>query len=272
MQTGGPSGGCLPEDAARHAGRLRQPDRGRIDDGIGRHDRHGRSDLHGRRGPLLHRLPHRGIMRQVRPVPRRVAHLAGHPDPDHAGQGQAGRHRPAPRDRRGHAGLLPVRAGHVGPQSGPVHDPILQGGVRRAHQGPRLPGGRLQGADRVYRSIRRNATGATPASRGCSTQGHHGRGQERTSSTRASASSAEPASKCASATRSDKVQESQHEDHQSSKSTVSRPRPRTERRSLAIARSSASRFPRFAITRSSNLTASAASARSRCGPARGSAW
>ena len=53
VQTGGPSGGCLPEehldlnisyDALTGAGN---------DDGIGRHDRHGRHFVHGERGPLL---------------------------------------------------------------------------------------------------------------------------------------------------------------------------------------------------------------------------
>ncbi len=55
--------------AARHARRLRQPDRGGLDDGLGRDDRHGRPDLHGGRRPLFHRLPHRGVVRQVHPLP-----------------------------------------------------------------------------------------------------------------------------------------------------------------------------------------------------------
>ena len=51
-------------------------------------------DLHGGRRPLLHQLPHRGVLRQVRAVPRRAAaRLQDDPDPDHARAGARGRHR-----------------------------------------------------------------------------------------------------------------------------------------------------------------------------------
>ena len=43
VQTGGPSGGCLPVVAVRPARGLRGPRRGRLDDGLGRHGGHGRA-------------------------------------------------------------------------------------------------------------------------------------------------------------------------------------------------------------------------------------
>ncbi len=70
VQTGGPSGGCLPEehldlnisyDALIGAGN---------DDGIRRHDRHGRHFVHGERGSLLRGVLHDGIVRQVHSLPR----------------------------------------------------------------------------------------------------------------------------------------------------------------------------------------------------------
>ena len=39
VQTGGPSGGCIPAELPRHAGRLRVARRGRLDHGLRRHDR-----------------------------------------------------------------------------------------------------------------------------------------------------------------------------------------------------------------------------------------
>ena len=41
VQTGGPSGGCLPAELPRHAGGLRVAGEGRFHHGLGRHDRHG---------------------------------------------------------------------------------------------------------------------------------------------------------------------------------------------------------------------------------------
>ena len=57
VQTGGPSGGCLPAVLLDLPVDFDEPDRGRLHDGLGRHDRHGRAHLHGRRGALLHGLP-----------------------------------------------------------------------------------------------------------------------------------------------------------------------------------------------------------------------
>ena len=74
VQIGGPSGGCLTEehldypmdfDSLKKLGaiigpdRLRQPAGKRIDDGFGRHDRHGRRRLHGVGGQILPRIHRR---------------------------------------------------------------------------------------------------------------------------------------------------------------------------------------------------------------------
>jgi NADH:ubiquinone oxidoreductase subunit F (NADH-binding) len=56
VQTGGPSGGCIPHRQARCSGRLRFPDPARLDHGFGRHGGDGRRQLHGRRRPLFHRV------------------------------------------------------------------------------------------------------------------------------------------------------------------------------------------------------------------------
>ncbi len=56
VQTGGPSGGCIPEDMLDLHGRFRRAGQSRLDDGLGRHDRHGRDHLHGGHCPLFSRL------------------------------------------------------------------------------------------------------------------------------------------------------------------------------------------------------------------------
>ena len=71
VQTGGPVGRLHPRGHVRHAGRLRDARPARLDHGLGRHGRHGRRQLHGRRRPLLHRVHPLGELRQVRPVPGR---------------------------------------------------------------------------------------------------------------------------------------------------------------------------------------------------------
>ena len=72
VQTGGPSGGCLPDRMPRYAGRLRIAGQGRFDHGLGRHDRDGRKLLHGRCRQVLHGLLHDRVLRQVHSVPRRA--------------------------------------------------------------------------------------------------------------------------------------------------------------------------------------------------------
>ena len=69
VQTGGPSGGCIPEDLLDLPVGFDELTKAGSDDGLGRHDRHGRRYLHGRCRPVLPGLPHRRIVRQMRPLP-----------------------------------------------------------------------------------------------------------------------------------------------------------------------------------------------------------
>ena len=71
VQTGGPSGGCIPAEPLDTPGRLRVADQARLHHGLRRHDRHGRDHQHGRRGPVLHGVLHGRIVRQVHPLPGR---------------------------------------------------------------------------------------------------------------------------------------------------------------------------------------------------------
>ena len=75
VQTGGPSGGCIPADAPGHTRRLRVAHRGRFDHGLRRHDRHGPGHQHGGRGPVLHGILHGRVVRQVHPLPRGTVQL-----------------------------------------------------------------------------------------------------------------------------------------------------------------------------------------------------
>ena len=147
VQTGGPSGGCIPEEHAGPASGLRRAHQGRFDDGVGRDDRHGRGHLHGRRRPVLHRLPDRRIVRQVRPVPRGHAADAQDPDGHHQGQGKDGRSRTPGGTVRGRQGGLPLRPGQERPQPVPEHAALLPGRVRGAHQRETVPGPLVQGVD-----------------------------------------------------------------------------------------------------------------------------
>ena len=70
VQTGGPSGGCIPQEMFDTPGGLRDPGAARLHHGLGRHGGDGRRQLHGGRGPLLHRVHPFGILRQVRALPR----------------------------------------------------------------------------------------------------------------------------------------------------------------------------------------------------------
>ena len=79
VQTGGPSGGCLPPETLDIPVDYESLARPGIDHGIGRNDRDGRKFLHGRCSPLLHGFLHDRILRQVRPLSRR--HL---PDAPHS--------------------------------------------------------------------------------------------------------------------------------------------------------------------------------------------
>ena len=81
VQTGGPSGGCIPQDMFDTAGRLRKPGAAWLHHGLGRHGRDGRRQLHGRRRPLLHRVHPFGIVWKMHSVPRRAEQVPAHSEP-----------------------------------------------------------------------------------------------------------------------------------------------------------------------------------------------
>ena len=79
IQTGGPMGGCLPEEYLDLPDRLRIADLRRLDDGLGRSDRHGRRHLHGGYRPLLHGIHPGRKLRQMHPLPGRHPPHPGDP-------------------------------------------------------------------------------------------------------------------------------------------------------------------------------------------------
>ncbi len=85
VQTGGPSGGCLPTSKLDLPIDYESLTAAAADHGLGRHDRHGREDLHGRRRQVLPELPARRVLRQVHPLPGGHPAHARDPDPDHGG-------------------------------------------------------------------------------------------------------------------------------------------------------------------------------------------
>ena len=54
VQLGGPSGGCIPRGTSGHPGGLRIDHPAGSHCGLGRHDRHGRAQVHGRRRKVFH--------------------------------------------------------------------------------------------------------------------------------------------------------------------------------------------------------------------------
>ena len=87
IQTGGPSGGCLPGKPPRDADRFRFPERGRLDDGVRRPRRDGQRHLHRGRRPFLPLLHPERIVRQVRALPGRDAPHGRDPGQDPDGKG-----------------------------------------------------------------------------------------------------------------------------------------------------------------------------------------
>jgi NADH-quinone oxidoreductase subunit F len=81
MQTGGPSGGCIPQEMFDTPVDYETLAPARLDHGLGRHGGDGRRQLHGGRGPLLHRVHPLGVVRQVRPLPRGLGPGAAHAEP-----------------------------------------------------------------------------------------------------------------------------------------------------------------------------------------------
>lgn len=94
VQTGGPSGGCIPAEDFGHAGGLRIVDQARLNHGLGRDDRDGRDHEHGGRGALLHGLLPGRVLRQVHSLPHRHRANARIANPNHGSEGDRPRFEP----------------------------------------------------------------------------------------------------------------------------------------------------------------------------------
>jgi NADH-quinone oxidoreductase subunit F len=122
---GGTLGRLHPREVSRHGRRFRRTDQDRLDDGLRRHDRHGRGQLHGRCGQVLHQLPRQRILRQVRSLPGRGPAHAGHPARHHRGQGPGGGCGAPREDGHGHHRRIALRPGQQRPEPRLEHNPLL---------------------------------------------------------------------------------------------------------------------------------------------------
>ncbi len=146
VQTGGPSGGCIPEQFLDLPVDFDELSKVGLDHGLRRHDRHGPGHLHGGRRALFRGLPQGRVLRAVQPLPRGAEEHARHPDRHLRRQRQGGRHRTAGRARHDDAEILPLRSGNIGPQPGADQHSVFPQRVRGPHPGQEMPVGDLQGA------------------------------------------------------------------------------------------------------------------------------
>ena len=145
VQTGGPSGGCIPPDLFETPVDYEIARQTRRHHGVGRHGGDGRRQLHGRRRPLLHSVHPLRILRQVHALPGRAGQGASHPHPHHQGPGARGGSR---RPRRAWADdprHVPLRARADGAQLSPNNLAAFPRRVRGPHSGEALPRRRLPG-------------------------------------------------------------------------------------------------------------------------------
>ena len=84
-----------PHGDARYSRGLREPGAHRLHHGLRRHGGHGRRQLHGRCGPLLHRVHPLGVLRQVRALPGGPQQGAAHPQRHHQRPGNPRADEPA---------------------------------------------------------------------------------------------------------------------------------------------------------------------------------
>ena len=83
VQTGGPSGGCIPHEMFDTPVDYESLAQLGLHHGLGRHGGDGRRQLHGRRRPLLRRVHQLRVVRQMRSLPRGPEQVPAHPEPHH---------------------------------------------------------------------------------------------------------------------------------------------------------------------------------------------
>ena len=118
VQTGGPSGGCIPAAAAGFARGLSETGRGRLHHGLRRHDRHGSGHLHGGCGPVFSGFSQGRILRPVQSLPGRHEADARDPDQHLPGQRQGRGYRTPGRAGRHDSEVLALRSGNIRAQPG----------------------------------------------------------------------------------------------------------------------------------------------------------
>ena len=201
VQTGGPSGGCIPGRIPGPARGLRQPPTGRLHHGLRRHDRHGQPYCMVDVARYFISFLDGGILRQMHPLPGRAETPARPPERNH--------HRPGERwpiwtswkscaaamacaslCGLGQSAANPVRS----------HPEILPGGIRDPYPGQEMPCPGLPAPAEIHHRSGNvhQMSGLCPGMPG----GRHQRPQERSSGTsiRTSASNADSAMKPASLT------------------------------------------------------------------------
>ena len=144
VQTGGPSGGCIPRAVPRHArSTTRSLTQARLDHGLRRHDRHGRGQLHGRRRQVLPGV-HARTSRCGKCTPCRDGHQAHAGDPGRASP----RARASTATSRSSNDLGTARSRRLASAASARRRPtrcsstikLLPRGVRGAHQRQEVPG------------------------------------------------------------------------------------------------------------------------------------
>ena len=146
VQTGGPSGGCLPERFSGPACGFRCAYRGGEHDGVGRDNRDGRRHMHGGCRVIFHSIFAIGIVRKMHAVPRGTGGDGPRAHVDYRG----------PRNETGFglsrracgmdAGREPVRARVVSRQSGKQHASIFPRRIYDSYRGGKMSRRGMSGA------------------------------------------------------------------------------------------------------------------------------
>ena len=138
VQTGGPSGGCIPEQFLDLPVDYQKLTEVGLDHGLRRHDRDGRKHLHGRRGALFRRVPQGGILRPVQSMPRRLGADARYPQPHLPGAGATRGPFPVGRTGDHDAAFFSLRSGYIRTEPGLDDHSVFPQRVRKPYPRPQV--------------------------------------------------------------------------------------------------------------------------------------